>query len=278
MLKVKFESGISMLSVRETVDYVDDRAQEKVAKSFLLLLAQGILAGMSIAFGAIGYVKIYSMVEDPGVAVFLGATIFPMGIIAVVFVGAELFTSNCMATVGYMRGHLTAGSIIKMLMLTWLFNLIGAVFIGYLAIASKALSGEAVFQTLQAFAEKKTHYPIDKLILSGILCNLIVCLAVWMSYRVKQAGAKVFILWFPITLFVISGSEHIVANMFYLSAAYFADAPVSLMAIGYNFLFVTIGNFIGGGLIFIGLQHLIVEEEMREPVCKVSSPKQHQEA
>jgi formate/nitrite transporter FocA (FNT family) len=93
--------------------------------------------------------------------------------------------------------------------------------------------------------------------MSAILCNIIVCTGVWTAYAMNNIMAKLTTLWFIITVFVLSGTEHIIANMFYMFTSYFLGADLSFAGIGQNLLWVTIGNIIGGSVIVAGLNKLL---------------------
>jgi len=115
---------------------------------------------------------------------------------------------------------------------------------------------EIVFKSAVA----KTTMPIGQMLISAILCNIIVCSGVMMAYSAKTAIAKIFAVWFPIALFVLSGTEHIVANMFYIMMAFVNGADITITGILTSFAVVTIGNFIGGAIVIGGVNYFMDKE------------------
>ncbi len=96
-----------------------------------------------------------------------------------------------------------------------------------------------------------------EMFISAVLCNIIVCSGVMMAYSAKTVVGKILAIWFPIAVFVLSGTEHIVANMFYLVMAYVNGASITITGILTSFGVVTVGNFIGGGLIIAGVNYYL---------------------
>jgi len=239
-------------------EYLLKITKNKENKPYLKLIIQGILAGSYIAIGAIGYFKLAGSIADPGLAAFFAALVFPLGIIAVLQMQAELFTSNCLIMTALYAGKTKVYNILRILAMVLLANLIGSVFISYLT----NVSGIFNEQTMGLVFEKaisKAHMPFDKLIFSSILCNIIVCTGMCMAYNTKNESAKIIVLWLAITVFVLSGTEHVVANMYYLFTAYFAGADITLLEIIYNLVISGLGNFIGGGLIIAGANYIIAK-------------------
>jgi len=252
-----------IINITLTSDYVVDGGKARINKKFWALFLQGILAGLFIALGAIAYIKISSLGSGSAVTTFLAAAIFPTGIIMILVTGAELFTSNTMIVMGAYNKDYKYRSVIRVLLIVWIANLVGSVCTAAITTASGIFS-DAMIDKISHIAEAKTSMQIGNMIWSSILCNIIVCTGVWTAYAIKSAGAKILALWFVITVFVLSGTEHIVANMFYLSGAYFMGADITIGGIFYNFAFVTLGNLIGGVLIVTGIKKTIVSR-MKEP-------------
>lgn len=240
--------------------YLLHQSKQKAEKKWFILLIQGIMAGMYISLGAIAYFQVLAHVSDPGLGSFLGAIIFPFGIIAILLMQAELFTSDTMVMVAVFRGRTKIHHIFRILLLILLANLIGAIFIAMISI----YSGIFDTQTLQLIIEKavsKGGLPISQLLLSSILCNIIVCTSVCLAYSCGNEFARLAVVWLGITIFALSKTEHVVANMYFLFAGYFAGAEISILNVFYNLLFVTIGNFIGGGLIVSGTTYMLVYQD-----------------
>lgn len=243
-------------TIQETSDYVISAGKGKIEKNVFPLLLQGFLAGIFIALGAIGYFKVAALAVDPGVGTFLASAIFPMGIIAILMLGAELFTSDTMMIMGVYDRKYSLLKVVRVLLLVWIANFIGMIFISGLTAAS-GIFNEAMTHKIFHVSEVKTMLPIGQLIFSAILCNIIVCTGVWTAYAMNNIMAKIITLWIIITVFVLSGTEHIVANMFYLLTAKFLGSEITWLGIGHNLLWVTIGNIIGGAIIVTGINKLI---------------------
>lgn len=248
-----------MKSFIEVVDYIVAAGKSKTEKRVRALILQGILAGMFIAMGAIGYFKLVAYTVDPGIGKFLGALIFPTGIIAILLLGVELFTSDCMAILSVYKGQAKLSSFMKVLGLVIFGNLIGAIIMALFSTGAGIFSDhmlEIVFKSAIA----KTTMPIGQMFISAVLCNIIVCGGVMMAYTANTLVGKIVAIWFPIAVFVLSGTEHIVANMFYLMMAYFNGANISVIGILTSFIVVTIGNFIGGGILIAGVNYYLDQD------------------
>ena len=256
-----------IMSIIQTTKFVVDNGKAKIKKNFITLLFQGFIAGVFISLGAIGYFRLAAYAADSGVMTFIASAIFPMGIIAILLFGAELFTSDNMMILGSYNGEYSIWKTLRVLTIVWIANLLGAIFIsGLSSLADIFNSG--MTQHALLIAETKVSMPVTKLIFSGILCNIIVCSAVWIAYGVKSALAKIAVLWFMITVFMLSGTEHIVANMYYLSIGYMLGADITIGGILYNFLYVTIGNLIGGAVIVTGINKMILYKADKQKVIK----------
>lgn len=236
--------------------YILNSSKEKAEKSFLVLLVQGILAGIYISIGAIAYFKIAATTVDPGLGTFLGAFVFPIGIIAVLIMQAELFTSDCMVVTAVYAGKTKIYKIFKILGLILIGNIIGNIFIACLTNAS-GIFNEDVMNYVIDVAMAKAYMPFRRLLISAILCNIIVCTAVCLAYSSQNEMAKIAVLWLAVIMFVLSGTEHVVANGFYLFTAYFGGAQFALTDIIYNLSVSALGNFIGGGIIVSGANYIL---------------------
>ena len=245
-------------------EYILYQSKHKANKTFPILLVQGILAGMYIAIGAIAYLKLASGFNDPGLGNFLGALVFPVGIIAVLLMQAELYTSDSMVMLAVYTKHTKVKKIFKILLLILIANLIGAIVIALMT-TSAGIYNEATSSLIIEKAEHKVHIPFDQLMVSSILCNIIVSTGVCLAYSCKEEISKVVVVWLAITVFVLSGTEHVVANMYYLFAAYFNGADISLSQIFYNLSVSALGNFIGGGIIVSGANYLLAFRDIEKP-------------
>lgn len=210
----------------------------------------GILAGIFIGFGGLGNTIISQTLGnlDPGVAKFAGAAVFPVGLMLVVIAGAELFTGNNLMTIALMNKKITASQMFRNWGIVWVANLIGSVALAFIVFYGGVLGGDAATKAI-AIAESKATLDVMTLILRGILCNVLVVLAVWMAASAQDVISKLFACWFPIMLFVLCGFEHSVANMYFIPVGMLLGAKVAMGQLFYNLIFVTIGNIIGGAII-----------------------------
>lgn len=240
------------MNIYETGKLVLASGTDKVKTKGLLLILKGILAGICISLSAIGYLKVLSHANDMGVGYFLASAIFPMGIVAIILLKAELFTSDCLITIGLFEKRYGVASVLRVLFLVWLGNMIGMVIMAWITTLSWVFDNKMI-ETIIQIGLRKISMPITHLIASAILCNIIVCLAVWLAYTVEKPLNQMIILWFTVTVFALSGTEHIVLNMYYLSTAVFLRAGFPMLRIMYSIVAVTVGNIIGGSIIFVGM-------------------------
>lgn len=230
------------------VDGCNKKAKLSIGKMLLL----GIFAGMFIGFGAYGFTLITSGAGtgfEATFAKFLGASVFPVGLMLVVLCGAELFTGNNLMTLSVLKKEITVGAMLRNWGVVWVANLIGAVLLAFL-MSKSGLYNEAMTAKAIGIAEAKVAIPLVAVIIRAIFCNILVVLAVWMAAGSRDIIGKIFAIWFPIMLFVLSGFEHSVANMFYLPMGLFVGANITWAQIFINnILPVTLGNIIGGAAI-----------------------------
>jgi formate/nitrite transporter len=237
------------------------------------MIALGIMAGMFIALGgAISNTAVHG-IDNVGLARTLAGVIFPVGLLMIVLVGGELFTGNCLMIMSVIDKRITITQLLRNLVVVYFSNLLGSLIIDFLVFYSGNLdysNGGLGAYTIKVALGKATISPA-KAIVSGILCNFLVCIAILMGSAAKDVTGKILATWFPIFAFVIGGFEHIVANMFYIPAGmlaatnsdYVAKAEelygitaeqisqLNLKGLLNNFVPVTIGNILGG-MIFIG--------------------------
>ena len=149
-------------------EYILQLSRDKSKKTFLILLVQGILAGTYISLGAIAYFRIAASTTDPGLGAFLGALVFPFGIIAVLIMQAELYTSDCMVMTAVYAGRTRMHKIFKTLGIVLIANIIGCIFIAYITNVS-GIFNDDVMALVTDTAIKKAYMPFGRLLISGIL-------------------------------------------------------------------------------------------------------------
>ncbi len=210
------------------------------------LLVLSMLAGAFIAFGAAFYTITLTGV-DPGYgpARVLGGLTFSLGLILVIVGGAELFTGNALIVMAWVDKLITGSELARNWIIVYFGNAAGSLLIAALIHFTGLLDG-AFGATAASIAAAKLALDPVELFSRAILCNALVCLAVWLSFAARTAAGKVVTIIFPITAFVALGFDHSIANMYLLpiGAAAGADAPIS--AILSNIPIATIGNLIGG--------------------------------
>ena len=216
----------------------------------------GILAGVFIGFGGLGNTIVSQTLGniDPGLAKFAGAAVFPVGLMLVVIAGAELFTGNNLMTLAVMNKKITMSQMFRNWGVVWVANLIGSLLLVFVVYYGGVLGGDAATKAI-SIAEGKATLDIATLIFRGILCNILVVLAVWMATSSQDIISKIFACWFPIMLFVLCGFEHSVANMYFIPMGMALGAKITISQLIKNLVFVTIGNIIGGAIAIPVLYH-----------------------
>jgi len=239
------------LNPKETYDEFILIGQKKANMSFEKRILMSIMAGLYIALGAQGFMVTYDNV-------FLRASVFPVGLMLVVLVGGELFTGNCLMTFSFVQKKITFKDLIKSLTQVFFGNFIGALIIVILLYFGGVYKNQVLAETIVKIAKAKISLSFMEALCKGILCNILVSLGVWFATTAKDTTGKLLGCWFPVMLFVLCGYEHCVANMFYLPLAAIFDHSISIRQMFINNLIpVTIGNFIGGGVLIPMMYHKI---------------------
>ena len=219
------------------------------------VLILGFLAGAFIALGYLLDIRVIGNLpkEWGSFASFLGATVFPVGLMLVIIAGGELLTGNMMSvTLAMLAKKISMHSLFRNWFWITVSNLAGAVFVAYFFGYVVGLTSEGPFLTKTiSIVDAKLSDSFVQAFLSGIGCNWLVTLAVWLSYAADDVGGKILAIWFPIMAFVAIGFQHVVANMFVIPAAIFAG-HASWGDWFSNFVPVFLGNAVGGG-VFVAL-------------------------
>lgn len=238
------------LAPSEVAQAIIFSAETKANLSIPRMLILGTMAGMSIGLGAFGNIIITQTISniDVGLAKFLGAFVFPVGLMLVIFTGSELFTGNNLMTMALLDRKITLTKMLKNWFFVYLGNFIGSIFLASLLYYS-GLVKENVLSTAHNIGLAKVSLNFHTAFIRGFLCNILVVLAVWSSAAAIDIGSRVLAIWFPIMLFVLCGFEHSVANMFYLPLAMFSGLPITWNIIwSSNLIPVTLGNIASGGI------------------------------
>lgn len=241
-------------SVQEWNAYRPDRMSvlveaSGVAKAHMYVskvLVLAVLAGAFIAFGAAFYLAVIAGSEPlTGLVRFAGGIAFSLGLILVIVGGAELLTGNALMVMALVDGRISAARLLRNWAVVFPGNFAGALLILALFDARGLVTGNLA-TAARNVAETKFALGAQEAFARGILCNALVCLAVWMSFSVRTAAGKTLVIVFPITAFVALGLEHSVANMFLLPLGLLAGAEGGVAAILANLVPVTLGNVVGG--------------------------------
>ncbi|MBA7617207.1 hypothetical protein ES703_24519 [subsurface metagenome] len=228
----------------------------------------GILAGVFIGLGAM----LCTVVTTDtglgfGLTKLLGGLTFCLGLILVVVAGAELFTGNCLITMSWMSGRTSLARLLRNWGLVYFANLIGGLsLVGLMFYTNQwVLNSYGVGANALLIANAKVNLTFGSALARGILCNALVCLAIWLCFSARTVTDKILAILFPITAFVAAGFEHSIANMYFIPMGIMlAGQPAVLSAAGVttdgvanlswmglvgNLVPVTIGNIIGGGIL-----------------------------
>lgn len=240
-----------MLGPRELAHECGNIGEKKVHNSIRSMIIGGILSGLFVGLGYYGYLVTYSsfaaLINVP-LGRFFGALVFTVGIILVVLTGSELFTGNCLVILGYCNKQYGLGNVFKNLGIVWISNFIGSLLLVCIIYFSK-MPNDIVIGTIKDISVQKTSLDFIVALMRGILCNILVALGVYASYAAKDVSGKILASAIPVFLFVLCGYEHSVANMFILPLSMLYDSGITVIDIFKNIIPVTIGNFIGGGII-----------------------------
>lgn len=255
-------------------------AIRKVDNKKLNQLILAIMAGAFIAFAAEGSnmaaFNLLALPETYGLGKAMAGAIFGTGLMLVIIAGGELFTGNSLILAGVMEKKVRLSKMLTNWGVVYFGNFVGSILIAYMMVQSGLFNSGA--NGLGAITLKIASYKVGlnfmQAFFLGIMCNWLVCLAVWMSFGSKNIVGKVFAIFFPIWLFITSGFEHSIANMYYIPAGVLAKSNEAWVAasglsaevlanlnwgsfVVNNLLPVTLGNIVGGG-IFVALLYWFV--------------------
>lgn len=228
---------------------VETAGVAKARLELLPLAVLGMLAGLFIGFGALFYLLVITGAGDlSGPLRLLGGIAFSLGLILVLVGGAELFTGNALIVMAWAGGQVPTGALLRNWGIVYAANLAGSLMLVALVLAAGTLDlmeGE-VGRTAASVASAKLALSPLTAFSRAILCNALVCLAVWLTFAADDATGKILAILWPITAFVALGFEHSVANMFLLPLGLAAGAEGTIAEAARQLAIVTMGNAIGG--------------------------------
>lgn len=269
-----------LLSPNEIAEFTVEVGIKKASMKWWKQLVLGIMAGMFIALaGNAASIAGYGA-QAVGIGKMLSGALFGTGLIMVLLAGAELFTGNCLISMAVLEKRVKVMSMLRNWFFVYLGNMIGG--IGYTFLMSLTTQQGMDGGKLAAYAINaaygKCTIEFGPAVIMGIFCNVLVCIAVWVSYSSKDVVGKIVAMFFPIWIFVVSGYEHCIANMYFIPMGIFSknnDAYVQTTISQYgltadqisqvnwqnffvtNLIPVTIGNIIGG-VVLVGVVYWVV--------------------
>lgn len=254
---------------RETCEILSEAGVKK--ENFLneskgKYLVASALAGIYVGFGIFLIMTIGGLTKPlgPYFRIFMGMG-FGIALSLVIMAGSELFTGNNMVlAASVFQKKVSLKSLGKIWLYSYIGNLVGSIIIGLLFVygGSALLPHKEVGEFIIGLTKLKTSAPILDLVIKGILCNVLVCLAVLCSLKMKSESGKLIMIWWCLFAFITSGYEHSIANMSIFTAALaLPGTPITIGAVAYNLLWVTIGNVIGGAA--LGLAYAYMGKEKK---------------
>lgn len=235
----------------------------KVRLSAFKLVILGIFAGMFIGFAGIASTTASATITNPSVAKLVGACVFPAGMAMVLVAGSELFTGNNLIIISLLEGKVKLHEMLKNWLCVFVGNFIGASLVAVLVVYGHTpdLFGGVLAEKVVAAAQSRVTQTFPEAFIRGILCNILVCIAVWAAFAAKKVSGKLLMSFWPVMLFVLCGFEHSIADIYFGVAGILTAAEYGIEAAGLgwgsfllkNLLPVTLGNIVGGaGIVGVG--------------------------
>jgi len=283
----KNNQTLQTVNTDQSITTASDYGYNKIHKGLLSSLVSSIFAGMFIAIAFIFYITVTtgaSAEASWGITKLAGGVVFSLGLILVVVCGSELFTSTVLSSVAWGQKRITTMEMLGCWLRVYLGNFIGAILMLLLVVGAKMYLQDGGQWGINAMhiAQHKLHHTWLQAFSLGILCNLLVCLGVWMTFTTKDILTKLVLVILPVAMFVSSGFEHSIANMFMVplgiafqhlfspellaqlgySSNAFADLTISHFIVN-NLIPVTLGNIVGGAVI-VGLGNWVISQASAE--------------
>ncbi len=262
--------GVDAFSPQQIAERVDNIGVTKARLPLLSMAMLGMLAGAFIGLGALYYTLVISDTSlSFAVGRVFGAVCFSLGLLLVVVAGAELFTGNNLLAMAWADGKVSTAEVLRNWTVVCVANFVGAAGLALLVFWSghAGMNGGAVAQAYLKIAAAKSTVPISELFFRGVLCNVLVCMAVWMVLAGRTVVDKFFAIVLPISAFVAAGFEHSIANMYFFPLALLLKASgvalpagaefISVYAMFRNLLPVILGNIVGGSVLVALVYYVI---------------------
>lgn len=239
-------TGLDAYKPAEIAALVESAGVAKTRLAPVRMFALAVLAGAFIALGAVAYTVVMTGADAGyGPARFLGGIVFSLGLILVIVGGAELFTGNALMVMAAVDRRISAAELLRSWTIVYLGNFAGALALAVAVTLSGILDGPAG-ETAMRIAAGKVSLTWTEAFMRGVLCNVLVCLAVWLTLAARTATGKILAVIWPISAFVLLGFEHSVANMYLIPQGMLAGAGVGMPEFAANLLAVSAGNVVGG--------------------------------
>jgi formate transporter len=244
--------GLDAYAPKDVASRIDAVGVAKARLPLLSLTLLGVLAGAFIGLGSMLYTLVAA---DPSLGFaarrLVGGAVFSLGLVLVVVAGAELFTGNNLIAMAWASRRVSTAELLRNWLVVGVANAVGAAGLALLVAWSGhgALNGGAVGATVIEIARSKVQLDPGTAFVRGLLCNVLVCMAVWMAMAGRSVTDKVVAIVFPITAFVAAGFEHSIANLYFFPLALLLGAPLEPSAIALNLAAVIAGNLVGGSVL-----------------------------
>lgn len=251
-----------MHSPLEIAKHYIDIGQHKTKLSAFKMVLLGFFAGMFIAFAGVAATTASTTLGATSPGRLIAAIIFPAGMAMVLIAGSELFTGNILIIISVLEKKVSVLKMLKNWFFVYLGNFLGALFVALLVTYGHVpdLFGGDLAYGVVTSGMARTDLTFSDSFAKGILCNILVCLAVWMAFASKQVSGKLLISFWPVMIFVLCGFEHCIADMYFCLCGIFTSAEYGIAAgsltfgnfITHNLIPVTLGNILGGLIVGVG--------------------------
>ncbi len=241
--------------------YIEIGVHKTMLSAFKMVLL-GIYAGLFIAFAGIASTTASSTITIASVAKLVGAIVFPAGMAMVLIAGSELFTGNNLIIISVLEKKVPVTKMLKNWFFVYIGNFIGALIVALLVTYGHTpdLFDGKLAQAIVNAGAARTALSFGDSFIRGILCNILVCIAVWMAVAAKQVPGKLLVSFWPVMLFVLCGFEHSIADMYFCLCALFTSSEYGITAdtltwsnfLTHNLIPVTLGNIVGGVSVGVG--------------------------
>jgi formate transporter len=258
--------GFDAYTPKEIAKRVNAYCVIKAQMPLLTMSMLGVLAGAFIGLGAMMYTLVASDASLGFAASrLLGGLAFSLGLILVIVAGAELFTGNNMLAMAWADGQVTTQQLLRNWVVVLASNFVGATGCAVLVWLSghAGMNNGAIAAAAAKIAIGKAHLPSAEAFFRGVLCNALVCMAVWMAYAGRSVTDKAIALVLPVAAFVAAGFEHAIANMYFFPLAFLLGAPIGWDDFVHNVAPVLAGNIVGGSVLVALVYYVIYIRPLR---------------